>query len=137
MKRGGAESRRVGFLAKLKKDKYASFFDFERSMILEMRFKYSRERLAIPDWVDTKKVYWIIEQALLELQGQNTTIPNAYAWVSLRIKNAFEIMWGLKTLAHNFCEWEKLEPTILIDWTDWTIEETYSGKKIALRKSEI
>lgn len=123
----------MGFLAKLKKDKIATFYDFSHSKILEITYKHSSERLAIPDWVDNKQVFWLIKEAILELRGTSTTIPNAYAWISLRLKNAFTKLWGYKTITHNFQEWDKTAATIIVDWSDFTVEDMANGQKVTFR----
>lgn len=127
----------MGFLGTLKKDKIATFFDFSKSKILEIKYKHSSERLAIPDWVSNKQIFWLIRECILELRGVSTTIPNAYAWISLRLKSAFQILWGLKTQTNNFQDWDKSQATIILDWTDFSVEDLENAEKVTFRQSEI
>jgi len=127
----------VGFLSKLKQQRNATFFDFSHSKILELKYKHSHERLAIPDWVDEKEIYWLIKECLTELRGISTTIPNAYAWVSLRLKTAFQILWGLKTQANCFQDYDGCQATIILDWSDFTVEDIKNASKITFRQTEL
>jgi hypothetical protein len=125
----------MGVLGRCRLVRRALLSEFCENKFLEINHRFSRQRIAIPDFVTKEEVFWIIQQCLKELKDVNLNDGYIYSFFSNRLGQVFNKLYGRNCTMDEMIPWN-VRQVITVSWSDHVIREEESGKEIKFKKDE-
>lgn len=125
----------MGVLGKARLVRRALLSDFCNNRYLEVNHKFSRQRIAIPDFVPNQEVFSIIKACLEEVKDMPLVESYIYSFFSNRIGQVFAKLYGRNCIADELIPWN-VRQVITVSWADHTIVEEESGREVKFKKNK-